>query len=397
MVMQGNSYNCEVGKYVLNLSDINVIHGFYHFQKYEYILNHSHYWDFKVIRGELVRIIENNKDLFDSFKIKVREKDGELESIFADLDWIKNDRRASLFLLNEILVYLKQWKAEIDGSTSMGTQLVYSVPNAYRFFIHAMEECSPVELNNTINLSLHFLFFESRMVDTRSGAKKVFQNPIALTYFLKCVKINYYNVHACSTYRWLDFDNEKQCQWFVGHLTEYSSQYNLNISVRDGSFLGGKLEDNVYCLISEIDKNSQNLEKIELIHNKMKTKWSSQKSKLKKKECNLKPYNYAMSVDLEPKLNQLKKETGIDKEVLVEHAINAFYETYQQRRSITLPQGKKSYMYSMSYGFDGLLSEVQNKLGFEGDFGELIEAAIRYYAENYPPEVTGIAVGQVKR
>ncbi|MBE3756236.1 hypothetical protein HJ201_17630 [Vibrio parahaemolyticus] len=104
-----------------------------------------------------------------------------------------------------------------------------------------------------------------------------------------------------------------------------------------------------------------------------------------------------MSVDLEPKLNQLKKETGIDKEVLVEHAINAFYETYQQRRSITLPQGKKSYMYSMSYGFDGLLSEVQSKLGFKGDFGELIEAAIRYYAENYLPEVSGTAVAQVKR
>ncbi|MBE3756234.1 hypothetical protein HJ201_17620 [Vibrio parahaemolyticus] len=132
--MQGHSYNSEIGKYVLNLSDANVIHGFYHFQQYEYILNCSHCLDFKVIRGELVRIIENNKDLFDSFKIKVREKDGELESVFADLDWIKNNRRASLFLLNEILVCLKEWKVEIDGSTSMGTQLLYGIPNAYSFF-----------------------------------------------------------------------------------------------------------------------------------------------------------------------------------------------------------------------------------------------------------------------
>ncbi|MBE3757091.1 hypothetical protein HJ201_22730 [Vibrio parahaemolyticus] len=308
-----------------------------------------------------------------------------------DLLWLKGDIRANAFVYFYMLSIL-------NSSVERFRMRNNSSVNVYTYFSNVLDSKPISEIEYWLYLLSHFLFFEAKQSELSA---RDFPSPFLscdrLMTYLDQAKQCYSQIYKKSNYSWVDERNSEQCKWFIQHVINKYDEYSLDMRQLPELYLKEDAAIGCFYCMSRIDVHYQNLDKIELIHKKIKEKWSSQKSKLKKKERNLKPYNYSMSVDLEPKLSQLKKETGLDKEVLVEHAINAFYETYQQRRSITLPQGKKSYMYSMSYGFDALLSEVQNKLGFEGDFGELIEAAIRYYAENYLPEVRGVVVAQVKR
>ncbi|WP_434527837.1 hypothetical protein [Vibrio sp. K4] len=342
------------------------------------------------LRDKIKGLIDADEYKYRSLKKKVNEKDDSLERMKGDLLWLKGDIRANAFVYFYVLSFL-------NGFVEHFRMRNNSSVNVYTYFSSVLDSKPISEIEYWLYLLSHFLFFEAKQSELST---RDFPSPFSscdkLMTYLDQAKQCYSQIYKKSNYSWVDERNSEQCKWFIQHVINKYDEYSLDMRQLPELYLKEDAAIGCFYCMSRIDVHYQNLDKVELIHKKIKEKWSSQKSKLKKKERNLKPYNYTMSVDLEPKLNLLKKETGLDKEVLVEHAINAFYETYQQRRSITLPQGKKSYMYSMSYGFDGLLSEVQNKLGFEGDFGELIEAAIRYYAENYLPEVRGIMVGQVK-
>ncbi|MCY9829501.1 hypothetical protein, partial [Vibrio chagasii] len=144
----------------------------------------------------------------------------------------------------------------------------------------------------------------------------------SVTSFINAVRVLFSEIKKKYDFSWLDSGDAEQIRWLWNYMVEHEDFYH-NIMLRDAK---SYVPHDYSQSIAWFDFQLVSKPVTKYLYRNVKDAWAQVKKRRRDVHRNKKTYNFVMSTNAERCLNELKGVSGIDKNRLVEQAIEDLYE-----------------------------------------------------------------------